>query len=101
MKSAESCGRSFPSPIRLADATGLIRSTSNEKRVAEDRRGCYWLYVMANCATAPVWYGQRKALATIDRREVASVALYCVTKAVLKRPEDFGEGPQAPFAGAP
>jgi Protein NO VEIN, C-terminal len=29
----------------LAGATGIIRLTPNEKRVAEARRDCYWLYV--------------------------------------------------------
>jgi superfamily II DNA or RNA helicase/predicted GIY-YIG superfamily endonuclease len=37
----------------LGDATGTILLTPNERRVAEDRRDCYWLYVVTNCnATA-------------------------------------------------
>ena len=34
----------------LAAQTGTILLTPNERRVAEDRRDCYWLYVVTNCA---------------------------------------------------
>ena len=37
----------------LAAATGTILLTPNERRVAEDRRDCYWLYVVTNCADQP------------------------------------------------
>ena len=37
----------------LAGPTGSILLTPNERRVAEDRRDCYWLYVVTDCATAP------------------------------------------------
>jgi superfamily II DNA or RNA helicase len=33
----------------LAQASGTILLTPNERRVAEDRRDCYWLYVVTNC----------------------------------------------------
>ena len=33
----------------LGDPTGTILLTPNERRVAEDRRDCYWLYVVTNC----------------------------------------------------
>jgi hypothetical protein len=36
----------------LADATGTILLTPNERRVAEDRRDCYWLYVVTDCLPA-------------------------------------------------
>lgn len=29
----------------------MIVLTPNEHRVAEDRRDCYWLYVVTNCKT--------------------------------------------------
>lgn len=35
----------------LAEARGTILLTPNERRVAEDRRDCYWLYVVTNCAS--------------------------------------------------
>ena len=37
----------------LAAADGDILLTPNERRVAEDRRECYWLYVVTNCAGQP------------------------------------------------
>ena len=33
----------------LAAATGTILLAPNERRVAEDRRDCYWLYVVTGC----------------------------------------------------
>lgn len=33
----------------LGDVSGTILLTPNERRVAEDRRDCYWLYVVTNC----------------------------------------------------
>ncbi len=38
----------------LAARSGTILLTPNERRVAEDRPDCYWLYVVTDCATAPV-----------------------------------------------
>ena len=37
----------------LAAPTGDILLTPNERRVAEDRPECYWLYVVTNCADNP------------------------------------------------
>ena len=37
----------------LAGAAGTILLTPNERRVAEDRRDCYRLYVVTGCASAP------------------------------------------------
>lgn len=34
--------------------TGTVILTPNERRVAEDRPDCYWLYVVTNCKTEPV-----------------------------------------------
>ena len=33
----------------LAGETGTVALTPNEKRVAEDRRDCCWLYVVTRC----------------------------------------------------
>ena len=35
----------------LAAQSGTILLTPNERRVAEDRRDCYWLYIVTNCAS--------------------------------------------------
>ena len=37
----------------LAAPTGSIVLTPNERRVAEDRPDCYWLYVVTGCASEP------------------------------------------------
>ena len=37
----------------LAAGSGAILLTPKERRVAEDRLDCYWLYVVTNCATEP------------------------------------------------
>ena len=37
----------------LGAVTGTILLTPNERRVAEDRPDCYWLYVVTNCADRP------------------------------------------------
>lgn len=37
----------------LAAEEGDILLSPNEHRVAEDRRDCYWLYVVTNCAATP------------------------------------------------
>jgi Domain of unknown function (DUF3883) len=33
----------------LAGSEGVVSLTPNEKRTAEDRRDCYWLYVVSRC----------------------------------------------------
>ena len=38
----------------MAAETGTILLTPNKRRVAEDRRNCYWLYIVTNCAGEPV-----------------------------------------------
>ena len=38
----------------LPAETGTILLTPNERRVAEDRRDCYWLHIVTNCAGVPV-----------------------------------------------
>lgn len=37
----------------LAARTGTILLTPNERRVAEDRPDCYWLYIVTDCAGSP------------------------------------------------
>src|SRR5262249_15899294 len=37
----------------IGATTGTVILTPNEHRVAQDRRDCYWLYVVTNCDTEP------------------------------------------------
>ncbi|MGH7248531.1 MAG: DUF3883 domain-containing protein, partial [Pseudomonadota bacterium] len=36
----------------IGGETGTVLLTPNERRVAEDRRDCYWLYVVTRCKLA-------------------------------------------------
>jgi hypothetical protein len=37
----------------LGASKGTVLLTPNERRVAEDRRDCFWLYVVTDCNTTP------------------------------------------------
>ncbi len=76
----------------LSAATGTILLTPNERRVAEDRRDCYWLYVVTNCATHPIMQEPIKDPAKFPWQEVTKVAHYwlevnAMTKPMLVREE--------------
>lgn len=60
----------------LAGATGTILLTPNERRVAEDRRDCYWLYVVTNCAIKPALQSPIKDPARFPWREVTKIQHY-------------------------
>lgn len=59
--------------------TGTVVLTPNERRVAEDRRDCYWLYVVTNCDTTPALQPPIKDPARLDWNEVTKVAHYYLT----------------------
>src|SRR5579875_3367435 len=50
--------------------------TPNERRVAEDRRDCYWLYVVTHCDTNRVLQPPVKDPARFEWNEVTKVAHY-------------------------
>ena len=60
----------------LAAASGTILLTPNERRVAEDRRDCYWLYVVTNCADSPQLQEPIKDPARFPWHEVSKVQHY-------------------------
>ena len=60
----------------LAAATGSILLTPNERRVAEDRRDCYWLYVVTDCASDPKLREPVRDPAGFDWNKVTKVAHY-------------------------
>ena len=79
----------------LAAATGAILLTPNERRVAEDRRDCYWLYVVTGCAGAPVLQDPVKDPASFPWHEVRKVQHYwldvdAMTKPMTLREDDPG-----------
>ena len=57
-------------------ATGTILLTPNERRVAEDRRDCYWLYVVTDCDDMPRLQEPIRDPARLDWNEVTKVAHY-------------------------
>jgi len=79
----------------LAGPTGTILLTPNERRVAEDRRDCFWLYVVTDCAADP------KLTLVPDPaarpwHEVTKVAHYYLAVDALKQPTEIRERP-APY----
>jgi len=84
----------------LAAPAGTILLTPNERRVAEDRRDCYWLYVVTNCSTQPAMQEPIKDPARFSWHEVSKVAHYWLEVNALKQPMEvhenrsrFGEEP--------
>ncbi len=82
----------------LAEATGTILLTPNERRVAEDRRDCYWLYVVTNCATSPQLQEPIKDPARFPWHEVTKVAHYYLSVDALIQPMQVKEE-TAPYGG--
>jgi len=83
----------------LTDVTGTILLTPNERRVAEDRRDCYWLYVVTNCGTKPQLQEPIKDPARLEWHEVTKVAHYylsvdAMTEKMQIREEDTPYGGQ-------
>jgi len=70
----------------LAEATGTILLTPNERRVAEDRRDCYWLYVVTHCATQPVLQEPVRDPARFQWHEVTRVAHYWLEVDAMTKP---------------
>ena len=79
----------------LAGAAGSVLLTPNERRVAEDRPDCYWLYVVTNCAAQPALQDPIRAPARFPWREVTEVKHYYLSVNALKRPmevrDEWGE----------
>ncbi|MCL6508153.1 MAG: DUF3883 domain-containing protein, partial [Bryobacteraceae bacterium] len=82
----------------LAGASGTILLTPNERRVAEDRRDCYWLYVVTNCGTSPQLQEPIKDPARFPWHEVTKVAHYYLSVDALTQPMQVRED-QPPYGG--
>jgi superfamily II DNA or RNA helicase len=79
----------------LAAATGTILLTPNERRVAEDRRDCYWLYVVTDCAAEPKLQQPIQDPARLDWHEVTKVAHYYLSVDAMSQPMEIRErGPE-------
>jgi hypothetical protein len=68
----------------IGAGTGTVLLTPNERRVAEDRRDCYWLYVVTHCDTNPTLQPPIKDPARFEWNEVTKVAHYYLSVAEIK-----------------
>jgi len=60
----------------IGASSGTILLTPNERRVAEDRRDCYWLYVVTDCNTGAKLQEPIKNPAQLNWHEVKKVEHY-------------------------
>jgi len=79
----------------LGAATGTILLTPNERRVAEDRPDCFWLYVVTGCNETPRLEEPIRNPARLDWHEVQKVAHYYLSVEAMTglRQIDGGESP--------
>ncbi len=75
----------------LADAAGTILLTPNKRRVAEDRRDCYWLYIVTNCATNPTLQEPVKDPARFPWHEDKKVPHYWLEVDAMTKPVQVRE----------
>ena len=75
----------------LAAAKGTILLTPNERRVAEDRRDCYWLYVVTNCAAQPDLQEPIPDPARFPWHEVSNVQHYWLEVDAMTQPMQIRE----------
>ena len=77
----------------LGGSTGNVLLTPNEKRVAEDRRECYWLYIVTDCKSGPVLQNPIKDPARFQWHEVKKVEHYYLSVDAVTRPMQIKENP--------
>ena len=80
----------------LGAQTGTILLTPNEKRVAEDRRDCYWLYIVTNCSDKPQLQEPVQDPVRYDWHEVSKVARYYLSVDAMTQPMEVQEN-QSPY----
>ena len=80
----------------LGASTGTVLLTPNERRVAEDRRDCYWLYVVTDCETTPRLQDPVRDPARLAWNEVTKVAHYYLSVNAMTMPMELHED-SAPF----
>lgn len=70
----------------LGSTTGTILLTPNERRVAEDRRDCYWLYIVTDCLTKPKLQEPIRDPARFAWNEVKKVQHYWLEANAMTQP---------------
>ena len=82
----------------IGSTTGTVLLTPNERRVAEDRRDCYWLYVVTDCASTPVLQEPIRDPAQFPWHEVRKVQHYYLDVNAMTKPMQVREEPP-PYGG--
>ena len=77
----------------IGEATGTVLLTPNERRVAEDRRDCYWLYIVTNCDIKAILQEPIKDPARLKWHEVKKVAHYYLSVDAATKPMQVKEAP--------
>ena len=75
----------------IAGDSGTVLLTPNERRVAEDRRDCYWLYIVTNCKQEPKLQDPVKDPARLKWHEVKKVDHYYLSVDALIQPMQIKE----------
>jgi len=75
----------------IGAATGTVLLTPNERRVAEDRPDCYWLYVVTNCGAEPTLQEPIKDPARLAWHEVSKVSHYYLSVNAMTQPMQVRE----------
>jgi superfamily II DNA or RNA helicase len=83
----------------IGAASGTVLLTPNERRVAEDRPDCYWLYVVTNCTSSPQLQDPIRDPARFPWNEVKQVAHYYLSVNALTQPMQVREE-TPPYGGA-
>ena len=92
--------------LRLIEVKGIgavtrtVLLTPNERRVAEDRRDCYWLYVVTSCKSQACLQDPIKNPARFPWHEVKKVDHYYLSVDALMRPMQVRE-PDEPYGKPP
>jgi hypothetical protein len=82
----------------LGAKTGTVLLTPNERRVAEDRRDCYWLYVVTDCNESPRLEEPIRDPARLEWKEVMKVQHYYLSVDAMAQPMRMRE-PSKPYGG--
>jgi superfamily II DNA or RNA helicase len=75
----------------IGESAGNVLLTPNEKRVAEDRRDCYWLYVVTDCKIKPQLQNPIKDPARLQWHEVKKVDHYWLKIDAVTKPMQVRE----------
>jgi hypothetical protein len=90
--------RKFPNRRPSANTWTHDRADANEKGTGEDRRDCYWLYVVTDCDTTAQLQEPIRDPARLDWHEVTKVAHYYLSVDAMSGPVQVRED-SPPYGG--